>query len=111
MAPTIDQIVSTFFDSYKRNTSSLQKVIDVFLIYIFLTAVIQFAYVVLVGTFPFNSFLSGFISCIASFVLTVSLRMQVDPQNKFENISKERAFADYVVCNIILFFTVFNFMG
>jgi len=37
--------------------------------------------------------------------------MQVDPQNKFEHISKERAFADYVVCNVILFFTVFNFMG
>ena len=32
--------------------------------YILITGVIQFVYCCLVGTFPFNSFLSGFISCV-----------------------------------------------
>ena len=39
--------------------------------------VIQFVYCCLVGTFPFNAFLSGFISCVGSFVLAVCLRLQV----------------------------------
>eukprot|EP00958_Prasinococcus_capsulatus_P026660 scaffold4956_cov233-Prasinococcus_capsulatus_cf.AAC.2 len=35
----------------------------------------------LVGSFPFNSFLAGFLSCVASFVLAVCLRLQVDTTN------------------------------
>ena len=38
---------------------------------------LQFVYCCLVGTFPFNAFLSGFISCVGSFVLGVCLRLQV----------------------------------
>ena len=34
-----------------------------------LTGIVQFVYCCLVGTFPFNSFLSGFISAVASFIL------------------------------------------
>ncbi len=44
---------------------------------------LQFVYCCLVGTFPFNAFLSGFISCVASFVLGVCLRLQVSEQFKF----------------------------
>lgn len=39
-------------------------------------AVVQFAYVLLVGTFPFNSFLSGFFCSIGFFVLTGEARAQ-----------------------------------
>jgi oligosaccharyltransferase complex subunit epsilon len=43
---------------------------------------------------------------------TVCLRMQIDPSNKdFTGISPERAFADYVLANAILFLAVFNYMG
>jgi len=45
------------------------QVIDAYLTYILITGVLQFVYCALVGTFPFNSFLAGFISCVASFVL------------------------------------------
>lgn len=47
---------------------------NVYLAVVFLTGVIQFAYVLLVGTFPFNSFLAGFLSCVTSFVLGVCLK-------------------------------------
>ncbi|KAH9367996.1 hypothetical protein HPB48_010101 [Haemaphysalis longicornis] len=43
---------------------------------------LQFVYCCIVGTFPFNSFLSGFITCVASFVLGVCLRLQANPPNK-----------------------------
>lgn len=92
---------------------------------------------VLVGTFPFNSFLAGFFCSLGFFVLTgarhrpgacthttfyqqciinhrtVCLRMQLDPTNKDfkDSISPERAFADYVLCNLVLFLAVWNFMG
>lgn len=45
------------------------KLIDAYLLYILLTGAIQFVYPVLFGTFPFNAFLAGFISTVASFVL------------------------------------------
>lgn len=48
---------------------------------------------------PFNAFLSGFSATVGQFVLTVSLRMQTNPENKadFESISHER----YVSCQSI----------
>jgi oligosaccharyltransferase complex subunit epsilon len=111
MATTLGGVLTSLIDEYKKRTPQKLKIIDVFLTYIVLTGVIQFAYVALVGTFPFNSFLSGFISTIGSFVLTVSLRMQVNPANKFVGITEERAFADFLLCNFILHLVVANFMG
>jgi len=104
------RIVSAFLDEYQKETPSLQKIIDVFLVYILLTGIIQFIYVVVVGTFPFNSFLSGFISTVGCFVLAVSLRMHIDPRKEIQG-SVERAFADFVLGNIVLFLFVLNFMG
>lgn len=41
---------------------------------------------------PFNAFLSGFSATVGQFVLTASLRMQTNTENKveFEKISHER---------------------
>lgn len=42
----------------------------------------------------------------------VCLRMQADPTNKdFSGISPERAFADYVLANLVLHLVVFNYLG
>ena len=43
----------------------------------------------------------------------VSLRIQVNPENKaqFAHISPERAFADFLFCHVILHLVVFNFIG
>lgn len=101
------------FFRYTVNTPTKLKIIDAYLTYVFFTGVIQFAYCCLVGTFPFNAFLSGFISCVGSFILGVCLRLQVNPQNKsqFDGISPERAFADFIFAHIILHLVVMNFIG
>ena len=49
---------------------------------------------------------------VLSRAAAVCLRMQVDPTNKeFSGISPERAFADYVLANLVLHLVVFNYLG
>ena len=81
--------------------------IDAFLWCIGATALIQLAYCALVGTFPFNSFLAGFLSTVGMFVLTVCLRMQVVSGT----VTAQRAWAEYAVANLVLHLAVLNFMG
>lgn len=66
---SVISVVPKLYQEYSAKTPKKLKIIDAYLFYIFLTAVIQFVYCCLVGTFPFNSFLSGFISTVSSFVL------------------------------------------
>ncbi|KAE9404513.1 defender against cell death 1 [Gymnopus androsaceus JB14] len=111
-APRNDAI-SALFRAYSSNTSDRLKFIDAFLVFLILSGVIQFAYCVLVTNFPFNAFLAGFSSNVGQFVLTASLRSQVNPENKteFKEVSPERAFADFVLGSIVLHFFVYNFLG
>lgn len=129
-------VLNKFYDEYVNHTPKKLKIIDAYLFYILLTGVVQFVYCCLVGTFPFNSFLSGFISCVSCFVLggkyynknldlsplgnnciwcdlSVCLRLQSNPQNKsqFYGISTERGFADFIFAHIILHLVVMNFIG
>ena len=62
-------IIAHFFQQYKANTPQKLKLVDAYLAYVMLTGIILFVYCLLVGTFPFNSFLSAFISCVGCFVL------------------------------------------
>uniref|UniRef100_A0A0R3RYH7 BUD13 homolog n=1 Tax=Elaeophora elaphi TaxID=1147741 RepID=A0A0R3RYH7_9BILA len=91
-------VLSSLFADYQRITPKKLKLIDAYMFYVFITGVIQFVYCILVGTFPFNSFLSGFVSTVGCFVLAASLRIQVNPENKplFPHIAPERAFADFI---------------
>ena len=73
MVDNIGTVVAKFYNEYMNSTSKKVKLIDAYLFYIILTGVVQFGYCCLVGTFPFNSFLSGFISCVGSFVLAGKL--------------------------------------
>jgi oligosaccharyltransferase complex subunit epsilon len=109
----IIEVLFRFYHEYSTSTSKKLKMIDAYLLYILLTGIIQFVYCLLVGTFPFNSFLSGFISTVACFVLGVCLRLQVNPQNKgvFGDLSNERAFADFIFAHVILHLVVVNFIG
>jgi len=129
MSLSLRSVVGDLVSGYREKTPSQLKLIDAFLVAIFITGVLQFVYCALVGTFPFNSFLSGFIASVGCFVLTgkalsgsssvflhlfavVSLRLHLNSNNKDQLASSpERAFADYVICNIILFVAVFSFMG
>ncbi|XP_018321533.1 dolichyl-diphosphooligosaccharide--protein glycosyltransferase subunit DAD1 [Agrilus planipennis] len=109
----LDSVVSKFYKEYVTKTPKKLKIIDAYLFYILLTGIIQFVYCLLVGTFPFNSFLSGFISSVSSFILAVCLRLQVNPENKneFYGISPERGFADFLFAHIVLHLVVMNFIG
>lgn len=113
MPDNLKSVVKRFYDDYVQSTPKKLKIIDAYLLYILLTGIIQFVYCCLVGTFPFNSFLSGFISSVGSFILAVCLRVQVNPQNKneFQGISPERAFADFIFAHVVLHLVVINFIG
>ncbi|KAF8313054.1 defender against cell death 1 [Clavulina sp. PMI_390] len=113
VASTQTSPLVTLWNSYNDQTPARLKVIDSFLVFIMLSGIIQFAYCVLVTTFPYNAFLAGFASTIGQFVLTASLRSQVNPASReqFPNVSPQRAFADFVVGSIVLHFFVFNFLG
>ncbi|KII95966.1 hypothetical protein PLICRDRAFT_151021 [Plicaturopsis crispa FD-325 SS-3] len=105
--------VATLWKAYLDHTSDRLKFIDAFLAFIVLSGVLQFLYCVLITNFPFNAFLAGFSSSVGQFVLTASLRSQVNPENRkeFKEVSPERAFADFALGSIVLHFFVFNFLG
>ena len=106
-------IFLTIVNKYLSETPKRLKIIDSYLLYVMMTGAIQLLYALIVGSFPFNSILSGFISCVGSFVLGVALRLQVNDNNKdtFLGITNERAFADFIFAHIILHLVVINFIG
>ncbi|KAL9308021.1 putative dolichyl-diphosphooligosaccharide--protein glycotransferase [Arabidopsis thaliana] len=67
--------------AYSATPTNL-KIIDLYVVFAVFTALIQVVYMALVGSFPFNSFLSGVLSCIGTAVLAVCLRIQVNKENK-----------------------------
>uniref|UniRef100_A0A0E0KPZ8 Dolichyl-diphosphooligosaccharide--protein glycosyltransferase subunit DAD1 n=1 Tax=Oryza punctata TaxID=4537 RepID=A0A0E0KPZ8_ORYPU len=76
------------------------QIIDLYVVFAVATALIQVVYMGIVGSFPFNSFLS------------VCLRIQVNKDNKeFKDLPPERAFADFVLCNLVLHLVIMNFLG
>jgi len=108
----VSQIQKTFNKNYFNNTPNKIFLIDLYLVYVVLTGLIQVVYAVLVGSFPFNSFVSGVLSTVGCFSLTVSLRMQMNPENVKQGIYRpERAIADWIFCNVILHLVVLSFIG
>ncbi|OCH94322.1 defender against death DAD protein [Obba rivulosa] len=105
--------LQTLWKAYNDTTSPRLKLVDTFLVFLMLSGVVQFVYCILVTNFPFNAFLAGFGSCVGQFVLTASLRTQVNPTNRseFKDVSPERAFAEFALGSIVLHFFVYNFLG
>ncbi|OZJ07043.1 hypothetical protein BZG36_00098 [Bifiguratus adelaidae] len=120
MASTLDAlapVAKRLWTSYKSTPFQLQLV-DAYLVYIMVTGIIQFLYLMVVGTYPYNAFLAGFISTVGSFVLAANLRIQANPQHDRvqDHITRKvrlgaMAFADFVVCNILLHLFVVHFLG
>lgn len=109
---SISGIVASFQRKYESTTPRRVKLIDRFLVAVLFTGIFQAVYCLMVGTFPFNAFLSGFMTTIGVFVLTVGLRMQVSPGSEFTKTrTTERAFADYIGSCLLLFLVAINFMG
>ncbi|VEU20428.1 DEKNAAC101317 [Brettanomyces naardenensis] len=103
------------YQSYLKGLESNQKLrlIDTFLGFLVALGALQFIFCLLVGTFPFNAFLAGFISTVGQFVLTVSLRLQIVESNQplFVGILPERAFGDYIFASLLLHFVVIHFIN
>ncbi|KAL2154329.1 hypothetical protein VTH82DRAFT_3005 [Thermothelomyces myriococcoides] len=111
--PTWDRIVQNVLTHYLDTTPQRTKLLDAFMAFLVAVGVLQFLYCVLAGNYPFNAFLSGFAATVGQFVLTASLRIQTTEANKndFPVVSPERAFADYIVCSLILHFFCVNFIN
>ncbi|OMP87396.1 Dolichyl-diphosphooligosaccharide--protein glycosyltransferase subunit dad1 [Diplodia seriata] len=106
-------IVSNVWRNYVNKTDQRTKILDSFMVFLVVVGALQFLYCVVGGNYPFNAFLSGFSATVGQFVLTASLRIQTNPENKneFGSISHERAFADYVFGSFILHFFCVNFIN
>ncbi|CZT47306.1 related to apoptotic cell death regulator DAD1 [Rhynchosporium secalis] len=107
------QIALGIWRNYLDKTPQRTKLIDVFMSFLVVVGVLQFVYCVIAGNYPFNAFLSGFSATVGQFVLTASLRIQTNVENKteFTEVSPERAFADYVFGSLILHFFCVNFIN
>lgn len=133
---TFASAVSNLVTTYRANTHNKLKILDIFIVFCVLLAGTQLFYCLAVGTFPFNSFLSGFFGAVGAAILTVSLRLHVAAElcslqspasasaeaDSDDNLSldklagttlqpAEKAFRDYVVGMVILFVCMWNFMG
>ncbi|KAL3418996.1 DAD family protein [Phlyctema vagabunda] len=110
---TPQEITLSIWQNYLDTTPQRTKLIDVFMGFLVAVGVLQFVYCVIVGNYPFNAFLSGFSATVGQFVLTASLRIQTNIENKaeFSSVSPERAFADYVFGSLILHFFCVNFIN
>ncbi|KAJ4951732.1 hypothetical protein NE237_028564 [Protea cynaroides] len=103
-------LIQSLRSAYVATPTNL-KIIDLYVIFAISTALIQVVYMAIVGSFPFNSFLSGVLSCVGTAVLAVCLRIQVNKENKeFKDLPPERAFADFVLCNLVLHLVIMNFI-
>lgn len=72
---SISSVIGKLFEDYSEKTPKKIRLVDAYMFCILLTGIFQFGYCCLVGTFPFNAFLSGFISTVASFVLAGIFRI------------------------------------
>ncbi|KLP10609.1 related to apoptotic cell death regulator DAD1 [Fusarium fujikuroi] len=108
-----DKVVQNLYNHYVNNTPQRIKLVDAFMVFLVVVGVLQFINCALAGTFPFNAFLSGFCVTVGQFVLTASLRLQTNEavKNDCPSVSPERAFADYIVCSLILHFFAINFIN
>ncbi|KAI9680035.1 MAG: oligosaccharyltransferase complex subunit epsilon [Caeruleum heppii] len=107
------QILTNLWKKYQETTTQRVKLLDAFMGFLVLLGAVQFVYCVVGGGYPFNAFLSGFSATVGQFVLTASLRIQTNPENKseFKKISHERAFADFVFGSLLLHFFCVNFIN
>lgn len=105
------QVFTKVLGEYRRTKNKKLMMVDSLIVYSLATAAVQVAYMVLVGSFPFNSFLSGFFCHLGIFALAVSLRMQLSMSKEFGQITPEKALGDFLFCCIVFLFIVFSFLG
>eukprot|EP00887_Chlorella_sp_A99_P000682 scaffold5.g682.t1 len=108
-ASTVQAIAEAFSTSYAATPKQL-RILDAFSLCAAATALVLAVYAKLVGSFPFNAYLAGLFACVGSMVLTVGLRMQVDPSSK-DSRPAAAAFGGYAFAMVTLFLAAWNYVG
>lgn len=104
-----EPILARLWTSYLKTDPTL-LIIDALLVFIMFTGIIQFVYMCIVGTYPYNAFLSGFGCSVGMFVNTANMRIQLNKDNEVK-VSIERAYADYMFSSLVLFVFCICFVG
>ncbi|KAI9197339.1 DAD family-domain-containing protein [Polychytrium aggregatum] len=105
-------LLKLLVQNYWNNTPQRLKLIDSFLVFVMITGIVQFVYMLIAGSYPYNAFLSGFISSVGVFILAANLRIQTNPEStEYSNQHHEKAFAEFLLSGIVLFGFVINFIG
>ncbi|KAI5455067.1 oligosaccharyltransferase complex subunit epsilon [Naganishia albida] len=112
-ASALQSSISTLVHNYRATTLTRTKLIDCFLLVLVVSGVLQFAYRILVTSYPFNAFLGSFGGTVGQFVLLAGLRAQTAPDTigDFKGTSQERAFAEFCAASIVLHLFMYNFLG
>eukprot|EP00923_Selenidium_pygospionis_P019203 GHVN01033619.1.p1 GENE.GHVN01033619.1~~GHVN01033619.1.p1 ORF type:complete len:147 (+),score=23.29 GHVN01033619.1:293-733(+) len=105
------ELVALLKKNYFKSTPQKVIILDIFLVFCLFIAAVLMTYVRAAGSFPFNSFLSALASSIGTFTLGLALRLQLMKPDKFNNVTPERAFADFLLCNLMLHVAVVTFLG
>ena len=104
---SIVDIFKSFYSSYKEKNSWKLRLVDSFMIYVFIILCLQIGYMLLVGNFPKNSFLSGVICCVGTMALTACMRVSIS--NNKQN--KQGIYIEFLFASLIFYLTIVNFMG
>merc|ERR1712222_109451 len=113
MLKDLSDIARTFETQYASKTPKLIKIVDCFILYAVTVAALQYTYLCLFGSFPYNAFLGGLFCSLGFAVLTISFRMQIDPTTLNDPDRKanlEKVFADYCVACVFLFFVAISYV-
>ena len=106
------QVGETAVEQYNSKTPRSIMALDCVALASAASALVHAVYIAIVGSFPFNAFLSAFLCSAGVAVSTFCLRMQTHPsETEFRSISRERAAAEYLTWNSLLILTSFNFIG
>lgn len=106
---SLKEVARILESNYRKNTSSRTKLIDLFIVFNLLLAVIQYVYMKLAGDFPYNAYLAGFFCTLGTATLTSCLRMTIE--SKKTDKSEEKAFIEYMALCLLLYLVVFNYLG
>ncbi len=104
---SVVDIISEFYSSYKHKYAWKIRLTDSFILFNFTLFLIQVVYMILVGNFPKNSFLSGIICNIGTIAITLCLRAALLNTDK----SRSRVFIEYLICSFIFYLVIVNFLG
>ena len=76
-----------------ENIPKTAKIIDLFLIFTVATGVVQFVYMLLIGSYPLHSFLASFGCSVGMFVVGANLRLQMEEKAEKAAVKPQRLFS------------------